>query len=152
MSNRIDTYSVATAPSLAPAPFPRAWVRQGNPTASATRLWKSDDGTATTLVWECTAGTFEWHYREEETVHILEGEVHVSIAGGNSFRLGPGDTALFRAGAHAVWTVKDRVRKVAICRLAMPRVVAFPYRAWRKIVALIRSRVSGGTSAGLAGA
>lgn len=152
MSDRINVFPSVARPALSPAPVPQAWVRVGQPTATATHLWKSDDGTASTVLWECTAGTFDWHYREEETVHVIEGEVFVEVDGAPRFRLGPGDTALFRAGARAVWTVPDRVRKVAILRLEMPAVVSLPLRAWHKLWRVLRAR-SGASSpqTGLAG-
>ena len=37
-------------------------------------LSRSGDDTAWTDIWDCTAGTFEWRYEIDETVHILEGE------------------------------------------------------------------------------
>lgn len=152
MSVRINVFPSVARPALAPAPVPRQWVRSGEPTATATHLWKSDDGTASTVLWECTAGIFDWHYGEEETVHVIEGEVFVEVDGAPRYRLGPGDTALFRAGARAVWTVPERVRKVAILRLEMPAVVSLPLRAWHKLARVVRSRFGTGASqSGLAG-
>ena len=110
MTDRTQQFTATETLALAPAPIPAAWVREGSPQASARRLWGSDDRTALTVVWECTAGVFDWHYDEEETVHIIEGEVHVEVGGGQSFRLGPGDTAVFRRNSHAVWNIPSRVQ------------------------------------------
>lgn len=139
MSDRVQFFAAESSLSLNSAPIPAGWIRQGNPQASAARLWGSDDRTALALVWDCTAGVFDWHYTEEETVHILEGEVHIEIVGGVSFRLGPGDTAVFRRNAHAVWTIPSRVRKVAICRKEMPFALTFPLLALRKLRMLATS-------------
>ncbi|WP_227590544.1 cupin domain-containing protein, partial [Klebsiella aerogenes] len=32
----------------------------------------SADGSASTIVWQCTEGRFEWHYDFDETILILE--------------------------------------------------------------------------------
>lgn len=151
MSERANVYRATVQPKLRPAPFPAAWVRDGKPQAAAQPLWKSDDSTASTLIWECSAGTFDWFYREEETVHILEGEVDVVIEGGLSFRLSAGDTAVFRAGCHAVWSIPNRVRKIAIVRLDVPGIAAFPMRAWRKVTTKIGGWLGGKSETGLAG-
>jgi uncharacterized cupin superfamily protein len=132
MQDRVENFPAKASADLKPAPFPNEWVRQGSPRASAKRLWKSDDHTATTLVWECTAGTFDWYYREEETLHIIQGYVEILLDDGRKLALGPGDTAIFKSGSHAVWTVPDRVRKVAICRWSVPAGITLPMRVWRK--------------------
>lgn len=128
---------------LKPAPFPAAWIRSGRPVARAVTLWRSADSIASTMIWECTAGVFDWHYGEEETVHILEGEVFVTPTGGKEFRLGPGDTAVFRDWSSAVWRIPERVRKVAICRHEAPLPASIFTRGWRKILRKL-GRGSGG--------
>jgi uncharacterized cupin superfamily protein len=133
---------------LEPAPFPKAWVRQGNPIARAVRLWGSADNIASTMVWECSAGLFEWHYGEEETVMVLEGEVFVTPEGGREFRLGPGDTAVFRFGSKAVWRIPERVRKVAICRHEAPLLPSIFIRGWRKIMRTLGRLTGGGAPHG----
>lgn len=87
--------------TLAPAPITPAWVVDGNPVARAAELSRSTDGTAVSLVWDCTAGTFNWHFGIDETVHILEGEVEVSAEGAAPRVLRAGDVALFRSGTTA---------------------------------------------------
>ena len=128
---------------LPPAPFPRAWIRNGSPVARASTLWRSADNIASTMIWECSAGVFDWYYGEEETVHILEGEVFVTPTGGKEFRLGPGDTAVFRFGSSAVWRSPERVRKGASCRHEAPLPASLFTRAWRKLMRIL-GRGSGG--------
>ena len=66
---------------LEPAPINPAWIREGQPVARATQIASSADGTSSTAVWDCTAGSFDWQFGCDETVHILEGEVIVTEPG-----------------------------------------------------------------------
>ena len=51
-------------------------------------------------------------------------------------RLGPGDMAFFPAGSRSLWRVPVAVRKLAVCRHALPKPLGFVLRAWRKMIAL----------------
>ena len=128
-TDKVDVHPAATNVTLVPVGLNPAWIRSGEPKTAITPLWKSDDRTATGLIWECTAESFDWHDPEEETVHIPEGDVYVQEVGGKTFRLDAGDSAVSKAGAHAVWTVPNRVRKIGICRWELPPAVTLPARA-----------------------
>lgn len=104
-----------------PAPIRPEWVISGRPQARAVDLVRSPDGTCTSAQWECTAGTFHWFFRVEETVHILEGEVLVRDADGRYRLLRAGDVAVMPANTWMVWHVERFVRKLAICRFPVPR-------------------------------
>ncbi|MGJ0508567.1 MAG: cupin domain-containing protein [Methylocystis sp.] len=123
-------------------PINPAWVIEGAPVARNCILSRSRDGGATTLLWDCTRGVFNWHYNIDETVFVLEGGVIVRDNAGVERFLGPGDHALFRAGSHAVWRVDDYVRKVAFCRTPVPAPILFATRILRKLSTLagLRSR------------
>ena len=84
------------------------------------------------MVWECTAGTFDWHFHFEETIHILSGEVIVTDEDGRVFRLGAGDTAFFRGGSRARWHIPEKLRKLAFNRRVPPAMVV---QAWRATLA-----------------
>ena len=51
-------------------------------------------------------------------------------------RLGPGDMAFFPAGSRSLWRVPVAVRKLAVCRHALPKPLGFAVRAWQKLIAL----------------
>ncbi|MBN8945186.1 MAG: DUF861 domain-containing protein [Rhizobiales bacterium] len=138
--------------TLAPAPITPAWVVDGNPVARAAELSRSTDGTAVSLVWDCTAGTFNWHFGIDETVHILEGEVEVSAEGAAPRVLRAGDVALFRSGTTARWHVPRYVRKLAFCRHALPQPVGFALRAFNKLKGLMRGTPTGMPGASVASA
>lgn len=128
---------------LAAAPITSGWIVAGAPVARAAELSRSADGTAVSLVWDCTAGTFDWHFGVDETVHILDGAVEVSCPGIAPRRLGPGDVALFRAGTTARWHVPRYVRKLAFCRHALPQPLGFGLRAFTKLKSLVRGVPAG---------
>jgi uncharacterized protein len=125
-------FSDPMAVELDPAPIEPAWIIEGTPQARARELARSADGTAVVVAWSCTAGRFNWHYGVDETVHVISGEVFVTDEHGTERRLGPGDMAFFPAGSHSLWRVPVAVRKLAVCRQALPKPVWFAVRAWRK--------------------
>jgi uncharacterized protein len=100
---------------LQPAPINPEWIREGAPVARNGLLSRSADGSAFTLIWDCTGGVFEWRYDIDETVFILEGSVTVTD-GAKAVVLRQGDTVFFPAGTRALWRVESYVRKVAFCR------------------------------------
>jgi len=104
---RRDTYG------LIPAPIPAAWILEGAPVARQRHLAASSDQLAATLMWDCTAGGFNWFYDADEVIHVLEGSVLIEDVAGVCQRLRAGDTYLFPAGSRYHWTVDDYIRKIA---------------------------------------
>ena len=101
-----DTFSMEGAAQsqrdahgLIPAPIPQAWILEGSPVARQKHLAGSSDQLATTLMWDCTAGRFNWFYDTDEVIHVLEGFVIIEDATGVRRRLQAGDTFLFPAGS-----------------------------------------------------
>ncbi|MGO4330522.1 cupin domain-containing protein [Cupriavidus sp. 2TAF22] len=105
---------------LQTCPIEAAWIRAGEPQSRAATHSRSIDGMASTSLWECTGGAFQWHYGWEETVLILEGKVKVTSPGGRVHMLQPGDIAYFPANTTWLWEVDGYVRKVAFCRRQVP--------------------------------
>ena len=118
---------------LSAAPIRPEWILEGAPVARNKLLSRSADGGACTLIWDCTAGLFNWVYDIDETVYVLEGGVLVRDEAGNERRLGPGDTAFFPAGSRATWRVDSYIRKVAFCRNPVPAPLMFAARVVRKL-------------------
>ena len=98
---------------LAASPIPRAWILEGNPVARKKQLARSSDRLAGTMMWDCTAGRFNWFYDEDEIIHVLEGSVLIEDAAGARRQLQAGDTFLFPAGSRYLWTVSHYIRKIA---------------------------------------
>jgi uncharacterized cupin superfamily protein len=121
--------TAAVGAKLNPAPIEPSWIIDGDPQASSCMLSWSADGSASTIVWQCTEGRFEWHYDFDETILILEGSIVLESDALEPTRYGPGDVILFRNGAHAKWHVEGHVKKLAFCRNTPPPLIAFALRA-----------------------
>lgn len=128
---------------LNPSPIEPSWIIEGTPEARSHRLSASADGAATTLIWSCTAGKFNWYYDVEETIMILEGSVLLESEGMPPKRFGVGDVIFFRGGAHAKWHVEGYVKKVAFCRQTNPIGVSFVIRAVNKLKRIFFKRSGG---------
>ena len=96
--------------NLEPRPIEPSWIIEGSPVAQSCVLSKSADGLATTIVWECSEGRFNWYYDFDETILILEGSIVLENDTMRPTRYGKGDVIFFRNGAHARWYVEGRVR------------------------------------------
>jgi uncharacterized cupin superfamily protein len=125
--------------NLNPSPIYPKWVIEGNPIARNKVLSSSADGTASTFLWDCTAGRFNWFYDVDETVYVIEGGVIVKDLAGASRRLSAGDTIFFPAGARAEWHVEEYIRKIAFCRTPLPWPLIFAKRGFRFLKRLMGS-------------
>ncbi len=134
--NLPDVFISQIEGSLRSAPIPSHWILDGEPTARNRILSRSDDRTATTVVWDCTAGAFNWFYDSEETIHVLEGTATLTF-GTTVRRIGPGSVVVFPAGSQARWDVDSYIRKLAIFRQTVPTPFSFTMRAWRRLRSMI---------------
>lgn len=126
--------------SFRASPINPQWIISGTPEARCAVLATSADGLATSIVWECTPGSFNWHYDFDETVHFIEGSVTICDSDGQTQRLGAGDIVVFPAGSHAIWTVHSRIRKVAVCKRALPRQLGTVISFLRSLKHMLRGR------------
>jgi uncharacterized cupin superfamily protein len=137
---------------LVPAPIPSDWITSGTPVARNAIVQRSSDGSAYTMVWECTAGTFDWTYDCDETVHILEGSILLSDAGNPVRRLSAGDAVFFPKSAKVSWAVEGYVRKLAFMHDILPPPVSAGMKIWRRLRRLTqrtsRRQVAGTSGAG----
>jgi uncharacterized protein len=118
---------------LAPRPIQPSWIIEGKPEARCCVLSKSADGLASTMVWHCTEGKFNWYYDFDETILILEGAIVLESHGLQPTRYGPGDVIFFKDGAHARWHVEGHVKKLAFCRKTQPAWLGFALRVLGKL-------------------
>jgi uncharacterized cupin superfamily protein len=117
--------------ALNPSPIYPSWIIEGNPIARNKVLSSSVDGTASTLIWDCTAGRFNWFYDVDETIYVIEGGVVIRDEAGLQRRYNAGDSIFFPAGARAEWHVEKYIRKIAFCRTPLPASLVFVKRAFR---------------------
>jgi uncharacterized protein len=127
----IETANLAV--NLTPRPIEPSWIIEGNPVAQWCVLSKSADGLASTMVWHCTEGKFNWYYDVDETILILEGAIVIESDTMSPTRYGPGDVIFFRDGAHAKWHVEGHVKKLAFCRKTQPVLLGFALRVFSRI-------------------
>ena len=137
-----------TTHGLDPAPIPRTWILDGNPVARKKRLAGSSDRLATTLMWDCTAGRFNWFYDEDEVIHVLEGSVLIEDPAGARQRLQAGDTFLFPAGSQYLWTVSNYIRKIAFLYPPLSPEMRIIRGALKRLTAPFRRKPAGAAAWG----
>src|ERR1700730_2226989 len=96
LSHAATSTEIASAP-LEPWPLEPAQVISGDPQASGTLLWKSEDSTLAVGIWACTPGSFNWTH-VDETLVVVEGRATVERNDGEPVELGPGVVAFFPEG------------------------------------------------------
>lgn len=113
---------------MKPAPIEPSWILEGAPVARIFEHSRGEDDAAVTALWDCTAGTFRWYFGWDETVMILEGEVHITTEDGQKRTLRTGDVAYFKGRTWATWKIDNYLKKVAFCRKPFPKPLAMAYR------------------------
>jgi uncharacterized cupin superfamily protein len=101
---------------LQASPIQPSWILEGRPSARSAELFRSEDGRAGTVVWECTEGRFKWAYDTDETIYVLEGSAIIESDIMKPTRFSRGDVVYFSKGARATWLVDDYIRKLAFLR------------------------------------
>ncbi|MBZ9935985.1 cupin domain-containing protein [Mesorhizobium sp. BR1-1-16] len=133
-SSSTVTVGHATRTDWRPAPINPSWIIAGDPVAHYIPIGVGEDGYSSLSLWRCTEGSFRWTFGWEESVYITGGVVEIVAADGQTDVLEAGSVALFQAGSTSVWTVRQPVQKMAVCRRALnPRlakIVRFIRRPW----------------------
>jgi uncharacterized cupin superfamily protein len=137
-ANFMPVIAAPSAIQLVSSPIPKAWVIAGAPEAFGSVVSRSADHAMTVVVWSCTTGDFEWHYEFDEVAQFLSGEVFLTGLDGVERRVTAGDTVVFTAGSKCIWRVTRDVRKMAVCRLPVPKFLGFGLRAWNCLFRLLR--------------
>ena len=137
------TAGATSAMQLLPNPIEPSWILAGAPQARLAEHSRSADDACVTAVWDCTAGEFRWFFGWDETVMIMEGDVHVTSEDGYARLLQVGDLAYFKGGTWATWRVDSYVKKVAFVRRPLPAALTLAYRLRN----LLRSKPSTGLGA-----
>ena len=136
MSKSIVTATLADV-ELEPSPMPADWILDGKPQVRSRMLVRTHDWTSNIVVWECTAGSFRWHYNQDEAVFVLSGEGFMTNDRSVESRMGPGDMGFFPAGTTCTWRVPNHLRKVAVLKESVWRPVGFCFKAWCKVLRVI---------------
>ena len=116
MSRTIVTATPATLDLDQLGAIPPAWVLSGNPETRSKILGRTHDWTSNIVVWECGAGSYTWHYNQDEVIIVISGEGFMTNGKGEERRFGPGDVGFFPAGTTCTWHHQDHFRKVAVLK------------------------------------
>ncbi len=143
---KADTTGVA----LRSAPIRPEWITEGRPLARVAELSRSADGQACTVVWDCTAGRFTWHYGSDETIYVIEGSATLRDDGNPPRVLGPGDVVFLPKGAVVDWTVDRYVKKVAFFRRTLPNPLTPAFKLARRAKYWLRGRPMPDSAPGMA--
>lgn len=109
--SRLPPVATPVASTLEPVDSPNATTLQGKPRYRQLTFAHTPDGSSIAGLWSCEGpAKFQWRFDTDESVHILDGMVHVEHDGVERTFL-PGHTAFFPAGAVTVWHVPERVKK-----------------------------------------
>jgi len=125
--------AAAAATDLQPAPISPDWILSGAPETRSKELARSHDRTSYVMVWDCTAGRFNWHYSKDETLVVISGAAVLSYEKGEERRIGPGDIVFFPAGTSCTWHVTEYIKKVAFLRHTMPHPLGLGVLVWNKL-------------------
>ena len=121
------------AMTMRPSPIEPGWIHRGTPVTRSGDHSAARDNFAWTSVWDCTRGTFEWHFDMDETVYILDGRVRVTDAYGSTHTLTAGSIGYFPAHTTWLWEVDHYVRKVAFLRREVPIGLRFATRLFSRL-------------------
>src|SRR5207248_9666243 len=113
MSKSIVTATPSTLDLDQPGSIPPAWVLSGNPETRSKILGRTHDWTSNIVVWECGAGSYTWHYNQEEVSIVISGEGFMTNGKGEERRLGAGDVGFFPSGTTCTWRDRGHLRKGA---------------------------------------
>ncbi len=119
---------------LDPEPIPAEWILSGSPVARAKTMVTTHDWTSSVVVWDCTPGTFKWHYTKDESVYVLAGEAIMTTGTGEERRMGAGDLAYFYRGFACTWLVTQPFRKIAVLREPLWMPFGMALKVWSKLL------------------
>jgi uncharacterized cupin superfamily protein len=134
MSKSILTATPATLELDQLGSIPPDWILSGNPKTRRKVLGRSPDWTSNIVVWECAAGSYKWHYNQDEVVIVISGGGFMTNEKGEERWFGPGDVGFFPSGTWCTWRHPDHFRKVAVLKESMWRPLGFSLKVWNKLV------------------
>lgn len=118
-------------------PFPPGWVVSGSPEARCRKVVRSHDRTSHIVVWDCTPGSFKWHYGMDEAIVVISGEAVMINDKGVERHFGPGDLGFFPAGTSCTWRITKTLRKVGVLKESMWRPLGLAVKAWHKLLRIV---------------
>lgn len=62
-------------------------------------------------IWSKEESTFDWHYEQNETCYILEGEATITPENGATVSVSEGDLVNFSKGLSCQWNITSAISK-----------------------------------------
>jgi uncharacterized cupin superfamily protein len=115
-------------------PINERWILSGKPVARSKVVARAKDWSSSLVVWDCTAGSFCWHYGQDEVIVIISGDLVLLHQDGTERRFSAGDYVFFPAGTVANWRVDNYIRKVAMLKEPVWRPLGFALKACNKFL------------------
>lgn len=101
----------ALSQPLEPDPLDPGQVIAGDPQVSALPILDGEE--LAVGIWEHSAGE-STDVEADEVFVVLRGRATVTVAGGPTLEVGPGDVGVLEAGAETTWTVHEDLRKIYV--------------------------------------
>ncbi len=119
---------------LDPEPIPAESILSGSPVARAKTVVTTHDWTSSNVVWDCTAGTFKWHYTKDESINVLAGEAIMTTETGEESRKAAGDLAYYYRVISCTWRATLHFRKIAVIREPLWLLFGMALKIWSKLL------------------
>jgi uncharacterized cupin superfamily protein len=117
-------------------PEPPQTILSGEPASRHSKLLINRDKLTTLMLWDCTPGSFRWHYAKDETVFVVSGEAFMTAEKGEERRFAAGDVGFFPAGYTCTWRVTQTFRKVALIKENIWMPLAWCIKVGNKLLAI----------------
>jgi uncharacterized protein len=117
-------------------PEPPQTILQGEPVSRHAKLLTNRDKMTTLMLWDCTPGSFRWHYTKDETVFVISGEAFMTAENGEERRFAAGDVGFFPAGYTCTWRITQTFRKVALIKENIWLPLAWSIKVCNKLLAI----------------
>ena len=62
-------------------------------------------------LWRCEPMSFDYIFPGDEYIHVLQGDLLIELANGDSVNLTQGDVAAFDKGVESKWTIRKSFKK-----------------------------------------
>jgi uncharacterized cupin superfamily protein len=62
-------------------------------------------------IWSKEVSAFDWHYDQNETCYILEGEATITPESGDPVSIAEGDLVSFSQGLSCHWNITSPIKK-----------------------------------------
>jgi len=106
-----DRVGVSTKIELTSTTMDPSWIISGMPKFNSLQYATSHDNSSFSGLWEAIGpAKFEFHYKVDESIFILEGSAEIEYLG-KRIMLEEGNSMHFLHGTVAIWTVPERIKK-----------------------------------------